>query len=211
MDNEGHDDLIDEVADALTLRQDVDWDRCARLVTPSNRWLLENLRVIARVAAGLPRIRERVADTPAAIRRPVRGGSRDPVDGDPASRAAAAPYRHLGLPGDDRPAGGLAAAAAGQWRWRAGRDGPPDGDRNGLEWMRLASYASERPQPGGGSADFRTPDAKITSLSRASTIVSVPETASGSLRVHPNCRTRVPAMRAVRTKASYSGHEGGTR
>ena len=37
MDNEGHDDLIDEVADALTLRQDVDWDRCARLVTPSNR------------------------------------------------------------------------------------------------------------------------------------------------------------------------------
>ena len=51
MDNEGHDDLIDEVVDALTLRQDVDWDRCARLVTPSNRWLLENLRVIARVAA----------------------------------------------------------------------------------------------------------------------------------------------------------------
>ena len=51
MDNEGHDDLIDEVADALTLRQDVDWERCARLVTPSNRWLLENLRVIARVAA----------------------------------------------------------------------------------------------------------------------------------------------------------------
>ena len=52
MDNdEGHDDLIDDVADALTLRQDVDWERCARLVTPSNRWLLENLRVIARVAA----------------------------------------------------------------------------------------------------------------------------------------------------------------
>ena len=51
MDNEGHDDLIDEVADALTLRQDVDWERCARLVTPSNRWLLENLRAIARVAA----------------------------------------------------------------------------------------------------------------------------------------------------------------
>ena len=51
MDNEGHDDLIDEVVDALTLRQDVDWDRCARLVTPSSRWLLENLRVIARVAA----------------------------------------------------------------------------------------------------------------------------------------------------------------
>ena len=52
MDNdEGHDDLIDDVADALTLRQDVDWERCARLVTPCNRWLLENPRVIARVAA----------------------------------------------------------------------------------------------------------------------------------------------------------------
>lgn len=51
MDNEGHDDLIDDVADALTLRQDVDWGRCARRATPSERWLLENLRVIARVAA----------------------------------------------------------------------------------------------------------------------------------------------------------------
>ena len=74
MDNdEGHDDLIDDVADALTLRQDVDWERCARLVTPSNRWLLENLRVIARVAAACPRIRERVAGPP------CRAGTNSPA------------------------------------------------------------------------------------------------------------------------------------
>ncbi|MYH31211.1 MAG: serine/threonine protein kinase [Acidobacteria bacterium] len=45
------DSLVTEVADALSLRQEVDWERCARLATPSNRPLLDNLRLIARVAS----------------------------------------------------------------------------------------------------------------------------------------------------------------
>ena len=52
MDDDDRDSLVVEVADALTLRQDVEWERCARLATPSNRRLLANLRLIARVAAG---------------------------------------------------------------------------------------------------------------------------------------------------------------
>ena len=49
--DDDRDSLVAEVADALTLRQDVDWERCARLATPSNRPLLDNLRLIARVAS----------------------------------------------------------------------------------------------------------------------------------------------------------------
>ena len=41
--------LIADVADALTLDHDVQWDRCAELATPADRGTLENLRVIARV------------------------------------------------------------------------------------------------------------------------------------------------------------------
>ena len=67
------------------------------------------------------------------------------------------------------------------------------------------------PNPEAEALTSARPDAKITSLSRASTIVSVPETASGSSRVHPNCGTRLPAMPAERTMSSCSGHEGGTR
>ena len=49
--DDDRDSLVAEVADALALRQDVDWDRCARLATRSNRRLLDNLRLIARVAS----------------------------------------------------------------------------------------------------------------------------------------------------------------
>ena len=49
--DDDRDSLVAEVADALTLRQDVDWERCARLATPSNRRLLDNLRLIARIAS----------------------------------------------------------------------------------------------------------------------------------------------------------------
>ena len=31
------DDLVVDVADALTLHQQVQWDRCERLATPANR------------------------------------------------------------------------------------------------------------------------------------------------------------------------------
>ncbi len=49
------DDLVVDVADALTLRQEVQWDRCERLATPANRWVLENLRAFSGIfAAGRP-------------------------------------------------------------------------------------------------------------------------------------------------------------
>ena len=46
------DDLIVDVADALTLHQEVQWDRCQRLATPANRWVLENLRAFSGIFAG---------------------------------------------------------------------------------------------------------------------------------------------------------------
>ena len=52
--DDDRDRLVADVADALTLRQDVDWERCARVSTPSNRRSLDNLRLIARVASCFP-------------------------------------------------------------------------------------------------------------------------------------------------------------
>ena len=46
------DDLVVDVADALTLHHEVQWDRCERLATPANRWVLENLRAFSGVLAG---------------------------------------------------------------------------------------------------------------------------------------------------------------
>ncbi len=51
MDEEERDRLVVDVADALTLNQDVDWDRCAREATPASHRTLENLRVVADVLA----------------------------------------------------------------------------------------------------------------------------------------------------------------
>ena len=42
-----HDDLVVDVADALALGQEVQWERCARLATPANRRALENLRALS--------------------------------------------------------------------------------------------------------------------------------------------------------------------
>ena len=52
-----HDGLVADVADALTRNEEVQWDRCARLATPSNSRALDNLRALAgafrdRMAAG---------------------------------------------------------------------------------------------------------------------------------------------------------------
>ena len=49
MGNDGRDDVVVDVAEALTLNQDVHWDRCARLATPASRRSLDGLRVVARV------------------------------------------------------------------------------------------------------------------------------------------------------------------
>ena len=51
------DDLVTDVADALTRNQEVEWERCARLAKPANRRALDNLRALAgafrdRIAAG---------------------------------------------------------------------------------------------------------------------------------------------------------------
>ena len=52
MDDGERNDLVAEVADALTLDQDVDWDRCRRQATPANRRSLDNLRLVAGVFSG---------------------------------------------------------------------------------------------------------------------------------------------------------------
>ena len=52
MDDGERDDLVAEVADALTLDQDVDWGRCRRQATPANRRSLDNLRLVAGVFSG---------------------------------------------------------------------------------------------------------------------------------------------------------------
>ena len=53
-DTDDRDDLVGEVADALTLDQQVQWERCARLAAAADREKIENLRVIERVLATRP-------------------------------------------------------------------------------------------------------------------------------------------------------------
>ena len=53
-DTDDRDDLVGEVADALTLDQQVQWERCARLAAGAERAQIENLRVIERVLASRP-------------------------------------------------------------------------------------------------------------------------------------------------------------
>ena len=47
MGEEERDRLVVDVADALTLNQDVDWERCAREAAPASRRTLDNLRLVA--------------------------------------------------------------------------------------------------------------------------------------------------------------------
>ena len=49
---EDSDDVVLDVADALSLNQRVEWERCEKLVTPANRRALDNLRSLARVFSG---------------------------------------------------------------------------------------------------------------------------------------------------------------
>ena len=46
------DHLLVDVADALTLHREVQWDRCERLATPANRQVLDNLRALSGLFAG---------------------------------------------------------------------------------------------------------------------------------------------------------------
>ena len=54
MSKDNRDDLVGDVADALTLDQKVQWERCARLAAGADREKIENLRVIERVLASRP-------------------------------------------------------------------------------------------------------------------------------------------------------------
>ena len=53
-DTDDRDDLVGDVADALTLDQKVQWERCARLAAGAERAQIENLCVIERVLASRP-------------------------------------------------------------------------------------------------------------------------------------------------------------
>ena len=46
------DDLVVDVADALSLHEEVQWDRCERLATPANRRVIENLHAFSGIFAG---------------------------------------------------------------------------------------------------------------------------------------------------------------
>ena len=51
MHNEDTDDIVADAADAVTLNQDVQWERCARLAAPASRGVLDNLRTLSRAFA----------------------------------------------------------------------------------------------------------------------------------------------------------------
>ena len=73
MGEEERDRLVIDVADALTLNQDVDWDRCAREATPASHRTLENLRVVADVLASC-RVQGEEAASETAIGSRLPGG-----------------------------------------------------------------------------------------------------------------------------------------
>ena len=49
--SEGSGQVLDDVADALTRNQDVEWERCAKLAAPGDRRPLDNLRALARAVS----------------------------------------------------------------------------------------------------------------------------------------------------------------
>ena len=71
-------DLVGDVADALTLDQQVQWERCARLAAGADRAQIENLRVIERVLASRP-VAGPAAETVPATRFYGRAGVRHAV------------------------------------------------------------------------------------------------------------------------------------
>ncbi len=51
MRKEDSDDIVVDAADAVTLNQDVEWERCERLAAPSSRGVRDNLRTLSRAFA----------------------------------------------------------------------------------------------------------------------------------------------------------------
>ena len=63
-------DVVGDAVDAVTLNQDVQWERCERLATPAERRALGTLRALApvfRTGAGVGRASSTSPATPAAL------------------------------------------------------------------------------------------------------------------------------------------------
>ena len=69
--SQDHDVVVDDVADALTLNQEVQWERCEEQSTPANRRALRNLRTLARLVTG----GEPAPEAPVAAATDTRGGA----------------------------------------------------------------------------------------------------------------------------------------
>ena len=52
MPEDAHGDVVGDAVDAVTLNQDVQWERCARLAKPAERRALDTLRELSRIFAG---------------------------------------------------------------------------------------------------------------------------------------------------------------
>ena len=63
--------LVVDAADAVTLNQEMDWDRCASIASPADRRLLDSLRALARLFSGGDAVRHRPLNSPVT---PVAGG-----------------------------------------------------------------------------------------------------------------------------------------
>ena len=65
MSERGSRDVVGEAVDAVTLGQDVEWERCARLATPAERRALDRLRRFTRLFPAIDAAGRGSAATPA--------------------------------------------------------------------------------------------------------------------------------------------------
>ncbi len=68
-------DVVVAAVDAVTLNQDVQWDRCARLATPAERRTLGTLRALARLFTAGDGTGPAPSTPPAAPAAPFTGGT----------------------------------------------------------------------------------------------------------------------------------------
>ena len=73
MRNEDPDDIVVDAADAVTLNQDVQWERCARLAAPASRGALDNLRTLSRAFASGPAAGHAAPGSPLSGSEPYAG------------------------------------------------------------------------------------------------------------------------------------------
>ena len=176
------DHLLLDVADALTLHREVQWDRCERLATPANRQVLSNLRALSGLlAAGRSDAGHARSRRPESKSAPLLlcGRLRDGILG-----RLALVLRCLvtSLPEHQRHALARAAvalaeaveiAAVGRIVDRTARCGC------GSSATLLVADEGES-----ASRDLVAQDGSMAPLSRSSAIVYVLQTARGPLRVH---------------------------